>query len=62
MNYNFDKEIPRRGTNCVKWDEAEEGVLPMWVADMDFETAPCVKEAVRHCNRKRSLRRKTTKK
>ena len=47
MNYNFDKEIPRRGTNCVKWDEAEEGVLPMWVADMDFETAPCVKEAVR---------------
>ena len=46
MNYNFDQEIPRRGTNCVKWDEAEEGVLPMWVADMDFETAPCVKEAV----------------
>ncbi len=47
MHYNFDQEIPRRGTNCVKWDEAEEGELPLWVADMDFETAPCVKDAVR---------------
>lgn len=46
MNYNFDQVIIRRGTNCVKWDEAPDGVLPMWVADMDFETAPCVKEAV----------------
>ena len=46
MEYNFDQVINRRGTNCVKWDEAPEGVLPMWVADMDFETAPCVKEAV----------------
>ena len=46
MLYDFDKEILRRGTHCVKWDEAPEGVLPMWVADMDFETAPCVKEAV----------------
>lgn len=43
----FDKIIPRRGTNCVKWDTVPEGVLPMWVADMDFETAPCVQEAVR---------------
>ena len=47
MIYDFDKEIERRGTNCVKWDEAEEGVLPLWVADMDFETAPCVQEAIR---------------
>ncbi len=46
MNYSFDEEIQRRGTDCVKWDEAEEGVIPMWVADMDFETAPCVKQAV----------------
>lgn len=43
----FSKIIDRRGTNCVKWDTVPEGVLPMWVADMDFETAPCVQEAVR---------------
>lgn len=53
MSNFFDKTIERRGTNCVKWDTVPEGVLPMWVADMDFETAPCVQEAVRkraeHC-------------
>ncbi len=47
MTYDFDTVHPRRGTNCVKWDTpAEEGVLPMWVADMDFQTAPEVIEAV----------------
>ena len=46
MPDSFDKILPRRGTNCVKWDLVPEGVLPMWVADMDFETAPCVREAV----------------
>ena len=47
MTTEFEKVVPRRGTNCVKWDKVPEGVLPMWVADMDFETAPCVQEAVR---------------
>lgn len=37
----------RRGTNCVKWDLVPEGVIPMWVADMDFEVAPCILEAVK---------------
>ena len=38
---------PRRGTNCVKWDECDDPeVIPMWVADMDFRTAPCVVEAM----------------
>lgn len=46
MIYDFDKEISRRGTDCVKWDEAEADVLPMWVADMDIETAPCVQQAI----------------
>jgi len=37
---NFDKPIIRRGTNCYKWDTVEEdGVIPMWVADMDFRVA-----------------------
>lgn len=47
MKYNFDEIIPRRGTNSYKWDAAEEDdVLPMWVADMDFRTAPAVVEAL----------------
>ena len=44
--FDFDNIPDRRGTNCVKWDEAAEGVLPLWVADMDFATAPCVQQAV----------------
>lgn len=39
MKYNFDKLIDRRGMGSLKWDVPEEE-LPMWVADMDFETAP----------------------
>ena len=42
MTYDFDKIIQRRGTNCVKWDEvSDNATIPMWVADMDFETASC---------------------
>ena len=48
MKYDFDKEINRRGSHCVKWDAAkDDDVLPMWVADMDFEAAPAIKEALR---------------
>lgn len=48
MKYNFDIIIDRRGTNCVKWDEMEsDDIIPMWVADMDFETAPCVIDALK---------------
>lgn len=43
---NFDEIINRRGTGSVKWDEAREGVLPMWVADMDFAVAPCIQQAI----------------
>ena len=47
MKYDFDREISRRGTNSYKWDSAErEGVLPMWVADMDFHTAPAIVDAL----------------
>ena len=48
MTYDFDKIIDRRGSNCVKWDEfSDPDIIPMWVADMDFETAPCVLEALK---------------
>ena len=45
MTYDFDKIISRCNTNSVKWD-THPNILPMWVADMDFETAPAVKAAV----------------
>ena len=48
MKYNFDEIIPRRGTNSYKWDSANDAdILPMWVADMDFRTAPAVTEALK---------------
>ena len=43
--YNFDQVISRKTTNCVKWS-GEENEIPMWIADMDFETLPEVKEAI----------------
>ncbi len=45
--FNFDEVIERRGSGCVKWDEAPSGVIPMWVADMDFAVAPAIQEAIR---------------
>lgn len=50
MKHNsiFDEIIDRRNTNSYKWDSAEhDGVLPMWVADMDFRTAPAIIEALK---------------
>lgn len=46
MSYDFDSIINRRSTQSYKWDIAE-GELPMWVADMDFRTAPEVIDALR---------------
>ena len=45
MNYNFDTPVSRRNTNSLKWD-IKDSELPMWVADMDFETAPEIKAAI----------------
>ncbi|ATV37415.1 cystathionine beta-lyase [Prevotella intermedia] len=45
--YNFDEFVNRRGTNSVKWDEEkEDGIIPLWVADMDFLAAPAIRRAV----------------
>ena len=46
MKYNFDEIIDRRGTNSLKWDIAGNE-LPMWVADMDFKTAPEIIDAIK---------------
>lgn len=44
--YNFDEMIDRRKTDSLKWD-IPEGQLPMWVADMDFKTAPEIMDAIK---------------
>jgi len=44
MNYDFDTSIDRRGSSSLKWS-VESHELPMWVADMDFQTAPEIIEA-----------------
>ena len=47
MKYDFDKITQRCGTNSYKWDSTDDKeVLPMWVADMDFPTAPCIINAL----------------
>lgn len=51
MNCSFDEIIDRRGTNSLKYDFAAErgkpaDVLPLWVADMDFQSPPAVLEAL----------------
>ncbi len=57
MKYDFDKAVDRRGTDCVKYDMAEAvfgrpDVLPLWVADMDFESPPEVMAAIVECARR----------
>lgn len=52
MKFNFDEIIDRRNTNSLKHDFAKErgkpeGVLPLWVADMDFRVPPCVQEKIK---------------
>jgi cystathionine beta-lyase len=51
MKYNFDKIIDRQGTDSVKYDLRETlfgkaDILPMWVADMDFEVPEFIREAI----------------
>lgn len=46
MKYDFSSMTQRRNTNSVKWDLGAEHELPMWVADMDFVTAPAIVKAV----------------
>jgi cystathionine beta-lyase len=46
MSYDFDQAVSRRGSNSSKWDSADDSVLPMWVADMDFQTAPAIISAL----------------
>lgn len=46
QTFDFDRIVLRRGTGSCKWDSRTDA-LPLWVADMDFQTAPCIIEALR---------------
>jgi len=52
MAYDFDRVVDRHGTASVKWDYEKEyaghtGLIPLWVADMDFPAHPAIVEALR---------------
>lgn len=48
MKYDFDKEIPMRGSGAIKWDQWEDPeVLGMANADMDFRAADCIVDALK---------------
>lgn len=47
MEYDFSSPTERRDTDSYKWDSAPEtDIIPLWVADMDFETFPAITEAL----------------
>ena len=50
--YDFDARIDRRGTACEKWDDmghlfGDDDLLALWVADMDFKSAPEIIDALK---------------
>ncbi|MFY9214540.1 MAG: MalY/PatB family protein [Tissierellaceae bacterium] len=52
MKYNFDEVIDRRNTDSIKWNQLEEtygveGLLPMWIADMDFKSSKEIIQAIK---------------
>jgi cystathionine beta-lyase len=44
--YDFNQVVQRKNTNSYKWDIVADDILPLWVADMDFEVAPEIKQAI----------------
>lgn len=51
MKFNFDSVVDRKNTNAIKYDLAKkrgkpEDTISLWVADMDFPTAPCIQKAL----------------
>ena len=48
MLFDFDRVLDRKNTGSLKWDKYKgRDVIPMWVADMDFQSPPAVLEALR---------------
>lgn len=47
LNYDFESSVDRSATGSLKWEKyAGKDILPMWVADMDFRTAPEIQDAL----------------
>ena len=51
MKYDFDKIVDRKGEYAVKYEDrisrfGTEDVIPMWIADMDFQTAKPIRDAI----------------
>ncbi len=46
VRYNFDGVTDRRGTDSIKWQKYGDGILPLWVADMDFPSADPIRQAL----------------
>ncbi len=46
MDFDFNRLVDRQGTHSLKWELVPQDGNPMWVADMDFPTAPVVREAI----------------
>jgi cystathionine beta-lyase len=51
MTFDFNRIVDRKNTNSLKYDFAKErgkseDILPLWVADMDFPTAPVITDAL----------------
>ncbi|NDJ58026.1 putative C-S lyase [Enterobacteriaceae bacterium 4M9] len=46
MAFNFDEALDRRHSDSVKWNKFPESVLPLWVADMDYRSPPCITDAL----------------
>jgi cystathionine beta-lyase len=48
MNKLFNQQVNRKNTSTYKWDfQTDNNNLPFWIADSDYETAPCVKEGLK---------------
>ena len=46
-NYNFDELFDRKNSDSIRWNKYDQSVIPLWVADMDFKSPPCVIDALK---------------
>lgn len=47
QKYNFDELVTRKDTDSIKWDKFNSETIPLWVADMDFKSPPCITKSIK---------------
>lgn len=47
MKFNFDQLIDRHNTYSTKWDKYKKNIIPLWIADSDFCSPPCIIDALK---------------